>query len=75
MEKLYGCGYDNVIFKTREAAEKHAEYVYGKHNAFAQIREWYIEELNKAKREMTPLEKKRHKMKQRLQKIQEDFDD
>lgn len=69
MEKVYGC--DNMIFRTRHAAENHAKYVYGKHNAFVQIREWYI---NKAEREMTPLEKKKHKMKQRLDKMQEDFE-
>lgn len=44
---------------------------YGKHNAFAQIREWYID---RAEREMTPLEKKKHKMKHRLEKMQEDFE-
>lgn len=69
MEKLYGC--DNVIFHTRQAAEEYAQYVYDKYNAFAQIREWYID---KAEREMTPLEKKKHKMKQRLEKMQEDFE-
>lgn len=69
MEKLYGC--DGVIFKTRKAAEEHAKYVYGGYNAFAQIREWYID---KAEREMTPLEKKKHKMKQRLDKMQKDFE-
>lgn len=69
MEKLYGC--DNVIFQTRHAAEEYAQYVYDRHNAFAQIREWYID---KAEREMTPLEKKKHKMKQRLEKMQEDFE-
>ena len=70
MEKLYGC--DGVIFRTRRAAEEHAKYVYGEHNAFAQIREWYI---NNAKMKMmTPLEKKKHKMKQRLKKMQEDFE-
>lgn len=69
MEKLYGC--NNVIFRTRRAAEEHAKYVYGGHNAFAQIREWYI---NKAEREMTPLEKKKHKMKERLDKMHKDFE-
>ena len=64
MEKLYGC--ENVIFKTRKAAEEHAKYVYGGHNAFAQIREWYI---NKAERKMTLLEKK-----ERLDKMQKDFE-
>ena len=69
MEKLYGC--ENVIFHTRQAAEDYAKYVYDRHQAFAQIREWYID---KAEREMTPLEKKKHKMKQRLEKMQEDFE-
>ena len=67
MEKLYGC--DNMIFRTRYAAEEYAEHVYEKVEAFAQIR--YI---NKAEREMTLLEKKKHKMKQRLEKMQEDFE-
>lgn len=69
MEKLYGC--DNVIFRTRQAAEDYAKSVYEQHNVFAQIREWYID---KAEMEMTPLEKKKHKMKQRLEKMQEDFE-
>lgn len=69
MEKLYGC--DNVISKTRHAAEEYAKAVYEKHNAFAQIREWFI---NKNEREMTPLEKKKHKMKQRLDKMPGDFE-
>lgn len=69
MEKLYGC--DNVIFRTRHDAEEYAKCVYEQHNVFAQIREWYID---KAEREMTPLEKKKHKMKQRLEKMQEDFE-
>ena len=70
MEKLYGC--DNVIFHTRQAAEEYARYVYEKYEALAQIREWYID---RNEREMTPLEKKKHKMEQRLKKMQEDFDD
>lgn len=70
MDKLYGC--DNVIFQTRHSAEEYAKYVYEKVDAFAQIREWYID---KAEMEMTPLEKKKHKMKQRLEKMQEDFND
>lgn len=52
MEKLYGC--ENVIFHNRHDAEEYAKCVYEKYNAFAQIREWYID---KAEREMTPLEK------------------
>jgi hypothetical protein len=69
MGKLYGC--DNVIFQTRQDAEEYAKYVYEKVEAFAQIREWYIDN---ADMEMTPLEKKKHKMKQRLEKMQEDFE-
>lgn len=69
MGKLYGC--DNVIFQTRQDAEEYAKYVYEKVDAFAQIREWYID---KAEREMTPLEKKKHKMNQRLDKMKEDFE-
>ena len=69
MEKLYGC--DNVIFRNRHDAEEYAQCVYEKYKAFAQIREWYID---KAEREMTPLEKKKHKMKQRLEKMQEYFE-
>lgn len=69
MGKLYGC--DNVIFQTRQDAEEYAKYVYEKVEAFAQIREWYID---KAEREMNPLEKKKHKMNQRLEKMQEDFE-
>ena len=69
MEKLYGC--ENVIFHNRHDAEEYSKCVYEKYNAFAQIREWYID---KAEREMTPLEKKKHKMKQRLEKMQEDFE-
>ena len=63
MEKLYGC--ENVILHNRHDAEEYAKCVYAKYNAFSQIREWYID---KAEREMTPLEKKKHKMKQRLEK-------
>lgn len=70
MEKLYGC--ENVIFHTRQAAEEYAKFVYDKYDTLAKIREWYID---KAEREMTPLEKKQHKMEQRLKKMQEDFDD
>lgn len=69
MGKLYGC--DNVIFQTRQDAEEYAKYVYEKVEAFAQIREWYIDN---ADMEMTPLEKKKHKMQQRLDKMQEDFE-
>lgn len=69
MGKLYGC--DNVIFQTRQDAEEYAKYVYEKVEAFAQIRELYIDNADK---EMTPLEKKKHKMQQRLDKIQEDFE-
>ena len=69
MGKLYGC--DNMIFQTRQDAEEYAKYVYEKVEAFAQIREWYIDN---ADREMTPLENKKHKMQQRLDKIQEDFE-
>lgn len=69
MEKLYGC--DNVIFQTRQDAEEYAKYVYEKVDAFAQIRELYIDN---ADMEMTPLEKKKHKMQQRLDKMQEDFE-
>ena len=69
MEKLYGC--DNVIFQTRQDAEEYAKYVYEKVEAFAQIRELYID---KSEREMTPLEKKKHKMNQRLDKMKEDFE-
>lgn len=69
MWKLYGC--DNVIFQTRQDAEEYAKHVYEKVDAFAQIREWYID---RAEREMTPLEKKKHKMNQRLDKMKEDFE-
>jgi hypothetical protein len=70
MEKLYVC--DNVIFQTKRAAEEYAQHVCDTHNLiFKEIREWYID---KAEREMTPLEKKKHKMKQRLEKMQEDFE-
>lgn len=69
MGKLYGC--DNVIFQTRQDAEEYAKYVYEKVEAFAQIRELYIDNADK---EMTPLEKKKHKMQQRLDKMQEDFE-
>ena len=70
MGKLYGC--DNVIFKTRQDAEEYAKYVYEKVEAFAQIREWYIDN---ADREMTPLEKKKHKIKQRLEKCRKILND
>ncbi len=71
MEKLYGC--DNVIFQTRRAAEEYAQHICDTHNLiFKEIREWCID---KAESEMTPLEKKKYKMKQRLEKMQEDFDD
>lgn len=69
MEKLYSC--DNVIFREKAAAEEYARYTYDTHNSiFNQIREWYIDD---AERKMTPLEKKKHKMEQRLKKLQEDF--
>ena len=67
MEKFYRC--NNVMFRTRHEVEEYTKYIYEKVDAFAQIR--YI---NKTKREMTPLEKKKHKMKQRLDKMQEDFE-
>ena len=69
MEKLYGC--ENVIFHTRQAAEEYAKFVYDKYDTLAKIREWYID---KDEREMTPLEKKKHKMNQRLDKMKEDFE-
>lgn len=69
MEKLYGC--ENVIFQNRHDAEEYAKYVYEKYEALAQIREWYID---RNEREMTPLEKKKHKMNQRLDKMKEDFE-
>ena len=69
MEKLYGC--ENVIFHTRQAAEEYAKFVYDKYDTLAKIREWYID---KDEREMTPLEKKKHKMNQRLDKMKDDFE-
>ena len=58
-----------MIYRTRYAAEEYAKHVHEKVEAFAQIR--YI---NKTERKMTLLEKKKHKMKQRLEKMQEDFE-
>lgn len=52
-----------MIYRTRYAAEEYAKHVHEKVEAFAQIR--YI---NKTERKMTLLEKKKHKMKQRLEK-------